>query len=245
MSLSKQVKIILIETTNSGNIGSALRAMKTMNFSRLCLVRPKDFPSDEVETMAANAKDLIKQIEVVDNLDEALEGMNFIVGTSSRMRKVPWPNDTLENASPRIISEVENKTNVAILFGREDRGLTNDELQRCNLHLYIPANKDYPVLNLSMAVQVVCYQLYIDGLLHQDYVQSEYWDVPSAEANHVNRLINHFIEVAEELEVFNKGNPRQIGARIKRMFTRIGLDEMEVNFMRGFLSAVEKKLRDK
>jgi len=245
MSLSKQVKIILIETTNSGNIGSALRAMKTMNFSRLCLVRPKDFPSDEVETMAANAKDLIKQIQVVDNLDEALEGMNFIVGTSSRMRKVPWPNETLENASPRIISEVENKTNVAILFGREDRGLTNDELQRCNLHLYIPANKDYPVLNLSMAVQVVCYQLYIDGLLHQDYVQSEYWDVPSAEANHVNRLINHFIEVAEELEVFNKGNPRQIGARIKRMFTRIGLDEMEVNFMRGFLSAVEKKLRDK
>ena len=245
MSLSKQVKIILIETTNSGNIGSALRAMKTMNFSRLCLVRPKDFPSDEVETMAANAKDLIKQIEVVDNLDEALEGMNFIVGTSSRMRKVPWPNETLENASPRIISEVENKTNVAILFGREDRGLTNDELQRCNLHLYIPANKDYPVLNLSMAVQVVCYQLYIDSLLHQDYVQSEYWDVPSAEANHVNRLINHFIEVAEELEVFNKGNPRQIGARIKRMFTRIGLDEMEVNFMRGFLSAVEKKLRDK
>ena len=245
MSLSKQVKIILIETTNSGNIGSALRAMKTMNFSRLCLVRPKDFPSDEVETMAANAKDLIKKIEVVDNLDEALEGMNFIVGTSSRMRKVPWPNETLENASPRINSEVENKTNVAILFGREDRGLTNDELQRCNLHLYIPANKDYPVLNLSMAVQVVCYQLYIDGLLHQDYVQSEYWDVPSAEANHVNRLINHFIEVAEELEVFNKGNPRQIGARIKRMFTRIGLDEMEVNFMRGFLSAVEKKLRDK
>ena len=238
MSLSKQVKIILIETTNSGNIGSALRAMKTMNFSRLCLVRPKDFPSDEVETMATNAKDLIKQIEVVDNLDEALEGMNFIVGTSSRMRKVPWPNETLENASPRIISEVENKTNVAILFGREDRGLTNDELQRCNLHLYIPANKDYPVLNLSMAVQVVCYQLYIDGLLHQDYVQSEYWDVPSAEANHVNRLINHFIEVAEELEVFNKGNPRQIGARIKRMFTRIGLDEMEVNFMRGFLSAL-------
>ena len=194
MSLSKQVKIILIETTNSGNIGSALRAMKTMNFSRLCLVRPKDFPSDEVETMATNAKDLIKQIEVVDNLDEALEGMNFIVGTSSRMRKVPWPNETLENASPRIISEVENKTNVAILFGREDRGLTNDELQRCNLHLYIPANKDYPVLNLSMAVQVVCYQLYIDGLLHQDYVQSEYWDVPSAEANHVNLSLIHISE---------------------------------------------------
>ena len=73
----------------------------------------------------------------------------------------------------------------------------------------------------------------------------DHWDVPMAEANHIDRLITHFVEVAEQLEVFNKGNPRQIGARIKRMFTRIGLDEMEVNFMRGFLAAVEKKLEDK
>ncbi len=245
MSLNKQVKIILVETTNSGNIGSALRAMKTMNFSRLCLVKPKEFPSDAVETMAANAKDLIENIEVVDSLDEALKNINFVVGTSSRMRKVPWPNETLQNASPNIIKEAKKKSKIAILFGREDRGLTNEELQRCNLHLHIPANIDYPVLNLSMAVQVVCYQLYVDEILNPDPNKSEYWDVPTAESNHVKRLINHFIEVSEQLEVFNKGNPRQIGARIKRMFTRIGLDEMEVNFMRGFLAAVEKKLKDK
>ena len=85
MSLNKQVKIILVETTNSGNIGSALRAMKTMNFNQLCLVNPKDFPSDAVETMAANAKDLINNIEVVDSLDEALKTINFVVGTSSRI----------------------------------------------------------------------------------------------------------------------------------------------------------------
>ena len=245
MSLNKQVKIILVETTNSGNIGSALRAMKTMNFSQLCLVSPKDFPSDAVETMAANAKDLINNIEVVDSLDEALKNINFVVGTSSRMRKVPWPNETLQNASPNIIKEANKKSKIAILFGREDRGLTNEELQRCNLHLHIPANIDYPVLNLSMAVQVVCYQLYVDEIINRKPNKSEYWDVPTAESNHVKRLINHFIDVSEQLEVFNKGNPRQIGARIKRMFTRIGLDEMEVNFMRGFLAAVEKKLKDK
>mgnify|MGYP007000184652 len=90
-----------------------------------------------------------------------------------------------------------------------------------------------------------CYQLFIDNSLNSQNIKSEYWDVPMAETNHVQRLINHFVEVAEQLEVFNKGNPRQIGARIKRMFTRIGLDEMEVNFMRGFLAAVEKKLKDK
>ena len=89
MGLNKQVKIILIETSNSGNIGSTLRAMKTMAFSKLCLVNPKDFPSEQVETLAVNAKDLIKDIEVVETLDEALEGLNFVIGTSSRTRKVP------------------------------------------------------------------------------------------------------------------------------------------------------------
>ena len=178
-------------------------------------------------------------------MDEALEGLNFVIGTSSRTRKVPWPNEALDQVSSKIISESNNGKNIGIIFGREDRGLTNEELQRCNLHVHIPANEAYPVLNIAMAVQVVCYQLYIDSHKNKIADKSSYWDVPLAESNHVERLIEHFIKVAAELEVFNKGNPRQIGARIKRMFTRIGLDEMEVNFFRGFLGAVEKKLKNK
>ena len=245
MGLNKQVKIILIETSNSGNIGSTLRAMKTMGFGNLCLVNPKKFPSEEVTALAANASDLINTVEVVNNLEEALDGCNLVVGTSSRDRKVPWPNESIISASPKIIAEADKDNTVAILFGREDRGLTNDELQRCNLHVHIPANEDYPVLNVAMSVQVICYQLLIDKTLCSEVKKNTHWDVPLAETNHVNRLIEHFTEVAEKLEVFNKGNPRQIGARIKRLFTRIGLDEMEVNFMRGFLSAIEKKLKDK
>jgi len=245
MSLNKQVKIILIETSNSGNIGSVLRAMKTMGFKNLCLVNPKKFPSDEVKALAANAKDMIDDVVVVDTLDEALSDIDFVVGTSSRIRKVPWPNEPLNTVTPQINKIIESKTNVGILFGREDRGLTNDELQRCNLHMHIPANEEYPVLNLAMAVQVVCYQIYIDSLSKKSLVKNDNWDVPKAKSNHVKRLIEHFISVAEELEVFNKGNPRQIGARIKRMFTRIGLDEMEVNFLRGFLAATEEKLKNK
>ena len=245
MSLNKQVKIILIETSNSGNIGSVLRAMKTMGFKNLCLVNPKKFPSDEVKALAANAKDMIDDVVVVDTLDKALSDIDFVVGTSSRIRKVPWPNEPLNTVAPQINKIIENKTNVGILFGREDRGLTNDELQRCNLHMHIPANEEYPVLNLAMAVQVVCYQIYIDSLSKNSLIKNDNWDVPKAKSNHVKRLIEHFISVAEELEVFNKGNPRQIGARIKRMFTRIGLDEMEVNFLRGFLAATEEKLKNK
>ena len=245
MSLNKQVKIILIETSNSGNIGSVLRAMKTMGFKNLCLVNPKKFPSDEVKALAANAKDMIDDVVVVDTLDKALSDIDFVVGTSSRIRKVPWPNEPLNTVAPQINKIIESTTNVGILFGREDRGLTNDELQRCNLHMHIPANEEYPVLNLAMAVQVVCYQIYIDSLSKKSLVKNDNWDVPKANSNHVKRLIEHFISVAEELEVFNKGNPRQIGARIKRMFTRIGLDEMEVNFLRGFLAATEEKLKNK
>ena len=245
MSLNKQVKIILIETSNSGNIGSVLRAMKTMGFKNLCLINPKKFPSDEVKALAANAKDMIDDVVVVDTLDKALSDIDFVVGTSSRIRKVPWPNEPLNTVAPQINKIIESTTNVGILFGREDRGLTNDELQRCNLHMHIPANEEYPVLNLAMAVQVVCYQIYIDSLSKNSLVKNDNWDVPKAKSNHVKRLIEHFISVAEELEVFNKGNPRQIGARIKRMFTRIGLDEMEVNFLRGFLAATEEKLKNK
>ena len=142
MGLNKQVKIILIETSNSGNIGSTLRAMKTMGFGNLCLVNPKKFPSEEVTALAANASDLIDTVQVVNSLEEALDGCNLVVGTSSRDRKVPWPNESITSASPKIIAEADKDNTVAILFGREDRGLTNDELQRCNLHVHIPANKD-------------------------------------------------------------------------------------------------------
>ena len=245
MGLNKQVKIILIETSNSGNIGSTLRAMKTMGFGNLCLVNPKKFPSEEVTALAANASDLIDTVQVVNSLEEALVGCNLVIGTSSRDRKVPWPNESIISASPKIIAEADKDNTVAILFGREDRGLTNEELQRCNLHVHIPANEDYPVLNVAMSVQVICYQLLINRTIDSEIKNNQHWDVPLAEANHVNRLIEHFTDVAEKLEVFNKGNPRQIGARIKRLFTRVGLDEMEVNFMRGFLAAVEKKLEDK
>ena len=219
--------------------------MKTMGFKNLCLVNPKKFPSDEVKALAANAKDMIDDVVVVDTLDKALSDIDFVVGTSSRIRKVPWPNEPLNTVAPQINKIIGSTTNVGILFGREDRGLTNDELQRCNLHMHIPANEEYPVLNLAMAVQVVCYQIYVDSLSKNSPVKNDNWDVPKAKSNHVKRLIEHFISVAEELEVFNKGNPRQIGARIKRMFTRIGLDEMEVNFLRGFLAATEEKLKNK
>jgi tRNA (cytidine32/uridine32-2'-O)-methyltransferase len=245
MSLSNQVKIILIETTSSGNIGSTLRAMKNMGFNNLCLINPKEINLEEVKALSANAADLIDKIQFFNTLDEALVDSEIVVATSSRQRKVPWPTQSLDDLSPVLIEEIKKNKNISILFGREDRGLTNEELQKSNIHMTIETDKKYPVLNLAMSVQVVCYKLFLDYQKSKRVNKNEYWDVPIAKYEHVTNLIDHFLSISEELEVFNKGNPRQIESRIKRLFRRVGLDDMEVNFLRGFLGAVEKNIHKK
>ena len=245
MSLSNQVKIILIETTSSGNIGSTLRAMKNMGFNNLCLINPKKINLEEVKALSANAADLIDKIQFFNTLDEALVDSEIVVATSSRQRKVPWPTQSLDDLSPVLIEEIKKNKNISILFGREDRGLTNEELQKSNIHMTIETDKKYPVLNLAMSVQVVCYKLFLDYQKSKRVNKNEYWDVPIAKYEHVTNLIDHFLSISEELEVFNKGNPRQIESRIKRLFRRVGLDDMEVNFLRGFLGAVEKNIHKK
>ena len=116
MSLSNQVKIILIETTSSGNIGSTLRAMKNMGFSNLCLINPKKINFEEVKALSANAADLIDKIKFFNSLDEALEGTEIVVATSSRQRKVPWPTESLSDLSPTLISEIKKNKKISILF---------------------------------------------------------------------------------------------------------------------------------
>ena len=245
MSLNNQVKIILIETTSSGNIGSTLRAMKNMGFNNLCLINPRKINFEEVKALSANAADLIDNIQFFDTLDEALECSEIVVATSSRQRKVPWPTQPLDDLSPTLASEIKKNKKISILFGREDRGLTNEELQKSNIHMTIETNKKYPVLNLAMSVQIVCYKLFLDYHKSKKVYKNEYWDVPIAKHEHVTNLIDHFLTISEGLKVFNKGNPRQIESRIKRLFRRLGLDEMEVNFLRGFLGGVEKKIHKK
>ena len=245
MSLNNQVKIILIETTSSGNIGSTLRAMKNMGLNNLCLINPRKINFEEVKALSANAADLIDNIQFFDTLDEALECSEIVVATSSRQRKVPWPTQPLDDLSPTLTSEIKKNKKISILFGREDRGLTNEELQKSNIHMTIETNKKYPVLNLAMSVQIVCYKLFIDYHNSKKVNKNKYWDVPIAKHEHVTNLIDHFLSISEDLEVFNKGNPRQIESRIKRLFRRLGLDEMEVNFLRGFLGGVEKNINKK
>ena len=241
MGLNKQVKIILIETSNSGNIGSTLRAMKTMGFGKLCLVSTKKFPSEEVTALAANASDLIDKVKVVISLEEALVGCNLVIGTSSRDRKVPWPNESIISASPKIIAEADKDNTVAILFGREDRGLTNEELQRCNLHVHIPADPEYSSLNLAQAVQILVYEIRISIL--DDEEGQEYWDVELANNKQTELLIEHMDELMQEVEFYDVDNPRKLLLRVRRFFKRSKIDVMEANIFRGLFATIQKKLK--
>src|SRR5690606_20688184 len=154
------VRIVMVNTTLPANIGSALRAMKTMGLSKLVLVAPKTYPHPDVDALAAGATDLIEPIEIVETLEDAIKDCQIVFGTSARSRTIPWPLLDVRPAASKALTAVTQEQNeVAIIFGREDRGLTNEELAMANYHLTIPVNKDYGVLNVAQAIQIICYEL--------------------------------------------------------------------------------------
>ena len=237
---SNCINIVLVETSHPGNIGSVARAMKTMGLSRLSLVNPKDFPSGDANALSGNARDVLDAAIIYPNLDAAIKESTFVYATSARNRSINWPTVNPEEAADKILNQVAGNKEISIIFGREDRGLTNEELQLANFHLEIPANPDYPVLNIAMSVQIVTYELFKNRNTSQD---REWRDYPEINSEDLQRLIDHFVETSIDLEMIDPKNPSQIIARIKRMFSRLQPDSMEGNYLRGFLTAVNKRLK--
>ena len=237
---SNCINIVLVETSHPGNIGSVARAMKTMGLSRLSLVNPKDFPSGDANALSGNARDVLDTAIIYPNLKAAIKDSTFVYATSARNRSINWPTVNPEEAADRILDQVAGDKEISIIFGREDRGLTNEELQLANFHLEIPANPDYPVLNIAMSVQIVTYELFKNRNTSQD---REWRDYPEINSEDLQRLIDHFVETSIDLEMIDPKNPSQIIARIKRMFSRLQPDSMEGNYLRGFLTAVNKRLK--
>ncbi len=181
------IRIVLVNTSHPGNIGGVARAMKNMGLSRLYLVEPRQFPDEQASWRAASAADILDNAVVTPSLNEAIADCQFVVGTSARGRRIPWPLLDPRRCAERM-AEASASQQVAVLFGREDRGLTNDELKLCNLHLNIPTSADYSSLNLAMAVQVVCYELRM--LLDADRLpraEDEQWDAPFATLENMER----------------------------------------------------------
>tara|TARA_B100000212_G_C27220592_1_gene467074 strand:+ start:50 stop:775 length:726 start_codon:yes stop_codon:yes gene_type:complete len=241
MSLkSNLINIVLVDTIHPGNIGSVARAMKTMGLSRLSLVNPRIFPSGDANALSGNATDVLENANTYSSIKEAVKDSTFVYATSSRDRSIQWPILNASSAAEKICNEVNSDKEISIIFGKEDRGLTNTELEYANNLIEIPANPEYPVLNLAMSAQIICYEIF--KFSNNNNVK-EWRDYPEVNSEQLQRLINHFIDTAVEIDVIDPDNPKKIISRIKRMFTRLQPDEMEASFMRGFLSGINKKLK--
>lgn len=246
------VRIVMVNTTLPANIGSALRAMKTMGLSKLVLVAPKTYPHPDIDALAAGATDLIDQIQIVETLEEAIADCHLVFGTSARSRTIPWPLlDARPAADKSMQAVIKEQQEIAVIFGREDRGLTNEELALANYHVTIPVNTDYGVLNVAQAIQIICYEMRMATTALMEQVEdpqavmkvtdedSMHWDEPLVTHQQMEQFYPHFEKMLHKIEFLDPENPRLLPLRLRRLFGRIQLDRMEYHLLRGIFSRVQ------
>ena len=230
------IEFILVEPSHSGNIGACARAIKNMGFEKLAIVKPRKTITEEAFHRAKSAKDILENAVIYDSFDQAIEEKNLILATSARERTIPWPTFYIDEISEEIKSELKSeKTKSAIIFGREDNGLSNEELQKCHIHLVIPTSDEYSSLNLSHALQLVAFEIrkiYLDN----NVSISEEKDLVSNLEN--EKLLEHLMEVLKKIDFYDPKSSKQVKARIERLIKKIRLDKMEMGILRGFLSKI-------
>lgn len=231
--VNKLIKIVLCETSHPGNIGATARAMKNMGLNQLVLVAPRQFPDKEAFDRASGADDVLHAATIAPTLEEALKDTHWVFGTSARKREFPWPLLYVREAAEKI-RDIPNSESVAIVFGTERSGLSNEQLQLCDFHITIPADERYASLNLAQAVQVITYELYASQVLQP--LNTEF--AQKASRNEIEGLIGHFDEAARQIGFFNPKNPKKFYPRLRRMIAKAQLEQDEVNILRGFLKLV-------
>ncbi|MDH5377217.1 MAG: RNA methyltransferase [Gammaproteobacteria bacterium] len=231
------VRWILLETSDSGNIGAAARALKTMGFSRLVLVNPKDYPSAKATARASGADDVLDQAEVYDTLQQALGDSRWVFGTSARLRNVQWPQFDPRQASLKA-GEIPAEEGIAIVFGREDSGLSNEELSLCHFLIHIPTNSEYQSLNLGAAVQVLAYELNMMRLAQSESLETETRvEEAPATAEQVNGFYQRMETVLLEIGFLKPPSYHKLLRRLKRLFNRAQPTETELHILHGILTA--------
>ncbi|MGB9428933.1 MAG: RNA methyltransferase [Gammaproteobacteria bacterium] len=233
--MPRQIRVVLVETSHPGNIGAAARAMKTMCLDTLVLVNPAAFPHPEANARAAGAVDVLERAQVVTRLDEALRGCALVAGTSARHRGLGPPELAPRDGVPKLLA-VSAEQDVAVLFGRERTGLTNEEADRCHYLINIPANPEYSSLNLAAAVQVITYEFMLARGLAESVSRD---DVPAATAEEMEGLYAHLETAALDSGFLDPANPKHLMRRLRHLFGRARPDQSEVNILRGLLNALQ------
>jgi len=240
------IRIVLVRPTHPGNIGGTARAMKNMGLNRLHLVAPERYPDPEAEARAAEARDVLEGAQVHSRLEDALVGCVLAVGTSARARRIGWPSLTPQECARRLVGTAATGP-VALLFGQERTGLTNEELDQCHAVVAIPASAVYPSLNLACAVQILAYEIFKVGECENGVPAPGAGTEPSSRAtsDELERLQEHLERVLVRIGFLDPANPRLLMRRLARLFNRAELDQTELNILRGILTAVEHPERHK
>jgi tRNA (cytidine32/uridine32-2'-O)-methyltransferase len=233
------IRVVLVATSHPGNIGSTARALKTMGLDKLYLVNPKSFPDRKANEMAAGADDLLDSAQLCDSLTEALQGCHLVIGTSARPRGLDLPC-LMPFECAELVNQQSDTTQVAIVFGREHAGLTNEELMHCHYHVTIPSNPEYSSLNLSQAVQIIAYELRV-RCLNQDKPEAPPQKT-LATMDETEHFYEHLTEVMRGISFLKVKSPGKVIERVRRLFMRTRLEKMEVAILRGFLSHIQKAL---
>lgn len=235
----QNIRIVLVETSHTGNMGSVARAMKTMGLSNLYLVNPLVKPDSQAIALAAGASDVIGDAKIVDTFDEAIAGCRLVVGTSARSRSLPWPMLDPRECGIKSIEEGQQDP-VALVFGRERVGLTNEELQKCHYHVAIAANPEYSSLNLAMAVQIITYEVRMAFLQSQEVAQPEFTESPYPLVDDLERFYQHMEQLMLNSGFIREANPGQVMSKMRRLYARARPERDELNILRGMLSSLEK-----
>lgn len=232
----------MVNTSHPGNIGAAARAMKNMDLNQLYLVSPEDFPSTESSLRATHAVDIVNQAVVTATLEEAIADCELVIGTSARDRTMNWEVESPRQMAVTALS-ASTQSQVAIVFGRERTGLTNEELALCHKRVHIPTNPDFSSLNVAAAIQVICYELYQKAQedVVPDVVKAE-GDDRIATAAQIQTYHQHLSDVMSEVEFFGSNNPEKVLRRLQIFINRAQPTRRELNILHGILTATQRKL---
>lgn len=225
------VRVVLSHTTHPGNIGAAARAMKTMGLRHLYLINPRHFPDPQAHAMSAGADDILQNAVVCASLDEALTGVAFTVGMTARLRDISIEVKTPREAMPLLLQQAASQP-VALLFGTEMSGLTNEELGRAQMLVNIPTDPDYSSLNVAAAVQVMSYELAVAAQSFAPALQ----ETRLATHEQLEGYYAHLEKTLYQIGFFTTQNPARMMQRLRRLYARARLEPDEINFLRGMLS---------
>lgn len=230
-------KIVLVETSHPGNIGGVARAMKNMSLNELCLVTPKIFPSADATSRAAGSDDILSSAVVYETLQEAIADCQIVLGASARDRTISWPEVTARECAEKFVQPVETKARdkIAIVFGRENSGLKNHELDLCHYLLRIPCNSEYSSLNLAAAVQVVAYELFVASGQRVNSTIGDKNEETLASAKQMELFYEHLQQTLADIGFLHVDKSQSIMRRLRRIYNRVALDTKEVDILRGIL----------